>query len=252
MEIEHRFLFFPEGHIYFTPDDFGIDYEDVYYTTTDGVSINAWFVPAADDSPVLVWCHGNAGNISHRIENILLLLRWGVSIFIFDYRGYGKSGGEITEEGLYLDAVGAYKYLKDEKGIETSRIVPFGRSMGGPVAVDLATRENFPSLVLESTFTNLTDAVRTIYPEMGMDKLLSMRFDAAEKIKRVKSPILFIHGDMDDIIDYSLGRKLFEIANEPKTFYTIKGAMHNDTYEVGGEEYFKTFVEFVMKYAKKD
>jgi fermentation-respiration switch protein FrsA (DUF1100 family) len=117
--------------------------------------------------------------------------------------------------------------------------------------VDLAVREDFSSLVLESTFTNLADTVRTIYPEMGMDKLLSMKFDAAEKIKGIKSPILFIHGDMDDIIDYSLGRKLFEVANEPKTFYTIKGAMHNDTYEVGGEEYFKTFVEFVMKYAKK-
>jgi fermentation-respiration switch protein FrsA (DUF1100 family) len=251
MAIEHRFLFFPENHIYWRPDEFGVPYEDVYYTASDGVRINAWFVPASDDAPVLVWCHGNAGNISHRLENILLLVRWGLSVFIFDYRGYGLSEGEITEDGLYQDAWGAYEYLTEELGIPASQIVPFGRSMGGPVAVDLATRASFPAVVLESTFTSLADAVKTIYPRMGLDRMLTMEFDAAEKIKRVTAPVLFLHGDSDEIIDFSLGHRLFGLANEPKAFYTIKGAKHNDTFDVGGEEYFKTFVDFVNKYAGK-
>lgn len=247
MAIEKRFLFFPEKRIYFTPKDFGYPFEDVYYTTRDDVKINAWFLPAGKDAPVLIFCHGNAGNISHRVQNSVLLVQRGISVFIFDYRGFGNSGGKITEEGLYLDALGAYDYLVNEMEIPISRIVPFGRSMGGPVAVDLATKYDFPCLILESTFTNLKEMVRSIYPMAGLDKLLTMKFNSEEKIKEIKFPLLFIHGDADEIVAYDLGRKLFDAANEPKTFYTIKGAMHNDTFDVGGEEYFKTFVDFIKK-----
>lgn len=257
MGIEHKFLFFPERHIYYTPKEFGLKYEDVFYITRDGMKINAWLIEADKGSPIILWCHGNAGNISHRLENIAHLVRRGLSVFIFDYRGFGKSEGKITEEGLYLDALGGYEYLRDEKEIPITRIVPFGRSMGGPVAVDLAVRvadegreqegqgtTNFPCLILESTFTSLSDTVKKLYPGMGLNRLLRMKFDAGEKIQRLTIPVLIIHGDHDDIIDYSLGEDLYEIASEPKTFYAIKGALHNDTYEVGGEEYFNTFVGF--------
>ena len=249
MSIEHKFLFFPEPTIYETPADYGLAYEDVSYTTEDGVTINAWFVPASSDAPVMLWCHGNAGNISHRTDNIARLIPWGVSVFIFDYRGYGRSRGVITEEGLYLDAWGAYRYLVDARGISTSRIAPFGRSMGGPVAVDLATRADSPCLVLESTFPSLKDAAASIYPGMGLDNLLTMRFAADEKIRRVHSPVLFLHGDCDEIIDIELGRRLFDGAGDPKTFYVIAGAMHNDTYEVGGDDYFSTLTDFIKKNA---
>lgn len=248
MEIEKRFLFFPEKRIYLTPKDFGYSFEDIYYTTVDGVKINAWFLPAGDDAPVIIFCHGNAGNISHRVQNSVLLVQRGISVFIFDYRGFGNSGGKITEEGLYLDALGAYDYLTGEMKVPVSRIVPFGRSMGGPVAVHLAAKHDFPCLILESTFTSLKDMVRSIYPKAGLDKLLTMKFNSEEKIKGVKSPVLFIHGDADDIVAYELGRGLFEAANEPKRFYTIKGAMHNDTFDVGGEEYFETFTGFIVEH----
>ena len=250
MAIEKRFLFFPEKQIHFTPQDFGYNFEDIYYKTEDNVRINAWFLKAGEEAPLLIFCHGNAGNISHRTENIILLVQRGISVFIFDYRGFGNSEGKITEEGLYLDALGAYDYITIKMKIPASRLVPFGRSMGGPVAVDLAQRVDFPCLILESTFTNLKDVVKSIYPKMGLDKLLTMKFDAEEKIKSIESPILFIHGDTDDIIDYDLGRRLFDAANEPKTFYTIEGAMHNDTFDVGGDEYFETFVGFIKKHVK--
>ena len=251
MEIEKRFIFFPEKRIYYTPVEFGYRFEDVYYTTKDDVRINAWFVPAGEDAPVIIFCHGNAGNISHRIHNIILLVQRGISVFIFDYRGFGNSGGKITEEGLYLDALGAYDYLTDEMKIPISKIVPFGRSMGGPVAVDLAARFNFPCLILESTFTSLKDMVKSIYPKLGIEKLLTMKFNSEEKIGGIEFPVLFIHGDSDEIVSYELGRKLFNAANEPKTFYTIEGAMHNDTFDVGRKEYFDTFVGFIEKHVKE-
>jgi fermentation-respiration switch protein FrsA (DUF1100 family) len=248
MSIEHRFLFFPESHIYYTPDQFGLMYEDIFYQTEDGETINAWYVPTSPDAPVVIFCHGNAGNISHRLPNIRLLSSWGVSTFIFDYRGFGQSTGEITEEGMYLDALGAYRFLTEDRGIDSERLVPFGRSMGGPVAVDLAARIDPPCLVVESTFTRLSELVKSVYPDMGLETQLTMEFNAEEKIEKVGCPVLFIHGDMDDIVDYRLGRALFEKAGEPKRFYTISGAMHNDTFDVGGEEYFSTLAGFVMEY----
>jgi fermentation-respiration switch protein FrsA (DUF1100 family) len=249
MTIEHKFLFFPEETIHETPADYGFDYEEVRFTTADGVSIAAWFVPAKGDAPVMLWCHGNAGNISHRAHNIAHLVPWGVSVFIFDYRGFGTSGGTITEDGLYEDAFSAYRYLTGERGISARSIAVFGRSLGGPVAVDLAARVEPPCLVLESTFPNLKAAVGSIYPGMGIESRLSMRFTADEKIARVNCPVLFLHGDADEIIDIDLGRRLFGSAAEPKVFYTIPGALHNDTYEVGGDAYFRTLTGFIRKYA---
>lgn len=245
MAIEHKFLFFPERAIYETPADYGLAYEEVRYTTADGVSIGAWFVPAHDGAPVMLWCHGNAGNISHRAHNISLLVPWGISVFIFDYRGFGTSSGTITEGGLYEDALSAHRYLTGERGIPARRIAVFGRSLGGPVAVDLAARVRPPCLVLESTFPSLADAVGSIYPGMGIEERLSMRFAADEKIAQVGCPVLFFHGDTDEIIDIGLGRRLFESAAEPKTFYTIPGALHNDTYEVGGDAYFRAMADFI-------
>jgi len=248
MSIEHHFLFFPESHIYYTPDQFGLAYEDVYYQTDDNETINGWYVPAAQDAPVLIFCHGNAGNISHRLPNIRLLAAWGISTFIFDYRGFGRSTGSISEEGLYLDALGAHRFLTEDRGIDPARLVPFGRSMGGPVAVDLATRITPPCLVLESTFTKLVDLVESVYPGMGLESELTMVFGAEDKIETVGCPTLFIHGDSDDIVDYRLGRALFDRAGEHKRFYTIAGALHNDTFDVGGEEYFRTLAGFITEY----
>jgi fermentation-respiration switch protein FrsA (DUF1100 family) len=249
MAIEHEFLFFPEKTIYETPADYGLEYEEVRFSTADGVSIAAWFVPAKDDAPVMLWCHGNAGNVSHRAHNIARLVVWGISVFIFDYRGFGASGGTITEDGLYEDALSAYRYLTDEHGVPSRRIAVFGRSLGGPVAVDLSARIRPPCLVLESTFPSLEAAVGSIYPGMGLEQHLSMRFAADERIARVRCPVLFFHGDADDIIDIELGRRLFESAADPKAFYTIPGALHNDTYEVGGDDYFRTMTDFITKYA---
>lgn len=252
MVIEHKFLFFPEKTIYETPADYGLDYEEVYYTTADGVSIGAWFVAAGNDAPVMLWCHGNAGNISHRAHNVALLVPWGISVFIFDYRGYGASGGTITEEGLYEDAFSAYRHLTQNRGVPHRRIAVFGRSLGGPVAVDLAARTHPSCLVLESTFPNLSDAVGSIYPGMGFERLLSMRFSADEKINRIKCPVMFLHGDEDEIIAIELGRSLFARAADPKTFYVIRGALHNDTYEVGGDTYFRTLTDFIKMHTGTD
>jgi fermentation-respiration switch protein FrsA (DUF1100 family) len=188
----------------------------------------------------ILWCHGNAGNIGDRLDLLKLLHdRLDVNIFIFDYRGYGKSQGRPTEDGTYRDAHGAMDYLRARPDIEGDRIVVFGQSLGGAIAVDLACRNKFMGLILEATFTSLVDIF-----EMP-PKDFPVKYDSYSKIKRVKVPLLMLHGDKDDVVPFESGYTLFKAAHEPKKFCAIKGGMHNDNHIVGGEGYFAAIGEFI-------
>ncbi len=252
--IENRFIFHPDKDLYITPGDWGLEYDDVTFRTEDGLKLNGWFIPGktksmtADNLFTLLWFHGNAGNISHRLENIKMLYdRVHINIFIFDYRQYGKSEGKISEQGTYIDAGAALKYLQSRKDINHERIIIFGRSVGSAVAVDLAVKGKCCALILETPFTSMKDLAKSLYPFLPIGYILQTKYDSISKISDIKVPTLIMHGDKDELVPIEQGRKLYESANEPKKFYTIPGATHNDTYIVGGEEYFDVIRKFVDK-----
>ena len=244
--IDRNFIYFPSKEITITPGDVGLDFEDVAFEASDGVKLHGWFVPAAGDI-TWVWFHGNGGNISSRVSNILELnRRLGINIFIFDYRGYGESEGSPSEEGTYLDAEAATAYVDARDNVNLHRIMYFGRSLGCAVAAEMATRYPPRALICESGFTSIKAMAKSAYPFLpGIELLVSTKYDTLSKVEMTDVPIMFLHGTRDDIVPFEMSKELFEAANEPKRFYAIEGAMHNDTYEVGGEPYFAALQDFI-------
>ncbi|MGB6064761.1 MAG: alpha/beta hydrolase [Desulfomonilaceae bacterium] len=238
-------IFFPDRFLVCTPADAALDYEDVWFDTSDEVRLHGWMVPGSGSSALMLFCHGNAGNISHRVDNLRRLHDIGLDVFIFDYRGYGQSGGRISETGFYLDAEAAYAVALKHALAKKLKPVIFGRSLGGIAAVHIGAGFKCSGLILESTFTHMADMARAHFPLPVPDGVLSHRFNALEEVGRIKAPILFFHGDVDNIVPIELGRALFQAAGAPKEFVTIEGAGHNDTYLVGGRMYFNKIRDFV-------
>jgi len=223
----------------------GLPLEDVWFQAADGARLFGWYVEAEAGRPVILWCHGNAGNVINRLENLRHLYRQGVSVFLFDYRGYGRSQSlRPSEEGLYQDAIGAWDYLTRRRMIRAERIVLFGRSLGAAVAAEVATRKPAAGLILESCFPSIEAVARFHYGGLPVHWLLGAEFRLIDRLPQLSLPKLLFHGDRDDIIPLALGRQVFETAKPPKSFYVIAGANHNDTYQVGGEAYFRRFTEF--------
>jgi hypothetical protein len=244
--LEDNFIYFPakypEGNWRIKDQ---LPAEDCYFKTRDGLKLHGWFVNSSGAKSTLLWLHGNAGNITHRLDNLVKLHRLGVNVFIIDYRGYGQSQGHPSEQGLYNDAQAAYDYLLQTRRINAQNIYFFGRSLGGAVAIDLALKNSCAGVIAESTFTSLPDIGRELYPFLPVKLVTRERYDSLAKIAKIKVPILILHGDADEIVYIEHGRRLFEAANQPKEFYSIKGAGHNDTYMVGGMAYFEKIREFI-------
>lgn len=246
--LEEKFIFYPLAAIDETPRNVGLAFDDISFSTADGVQLNGWFVPTPGAQTTLLWFHGNAGNISHRLENIRLLHdRVEINTFIFDYRGYGRSQGQPSEEGTYRDGEAALRYLRSRKDVDPKRIVFFGRSLGAAVAAELATREDALALILETPFASIREMARVAFPFLPIGPLLRTRYDTVEKVKRVKGPLLVVHGDRDEIVPFAQGQKVFDAAPQPKEFYAIRGAHHNDTYIVGGPAYFAALKDFIER-----
>lgn len=243
-------VFFPDPYLIGSPTDLGLAYEEVFFTTEDGVRLHGWYVPHHNSPATLLWFHGNAGNISHRLDNLALLHdRVGVNIFIFDYREYGKSEGEISKAGTFRDAFAAFGYLCSRPGLSPSHIVLFGRSLGTALATAVAAEHACAGVILESAFTSTDDVMRLYFrflPPLPPDVV---KYDTLSLIEKVTAPTLIIHGEHDEIIPLWMGERVHAAAKPPKAFYLIKGASHNDTYLAGGEEYFtklKAFVDSVV------
>jgi len=243
-KIENYFVFFPQKNLEFSPEDFNLTWQDININTPGGNTIHGWIFKVDSNAPYVLFCHGNAGNISHRLDNIRLLIEMELNVLIFDYRGYGKSTGKPSEKGFYLDALSAYDYLADKEKIKPENIVIFGRSLGAAAAIDVAIKRNPKSVIIESGFLSTRHMARN----MGIFSLLSpflpTNYNNIKKIVMISTPKLIIHGTKDDIVPFSMGEKLFDAANTPKFFYSIKGAGHNDTYVVGGREYVDIFSNF--------
>jgi hypothetical protein len=230
MFFEESFVFFPvrypAGESWQPP---GLSFEDAWFDSDDGYRLHGWYVPHERPRGVLLFCHGNAGNVTHRGDTLRTLHdRVGVAVLCFDYRGYGRSQGSPTEQGMYDDARAARAWLAKRAGIAENEIVLLGRSLGGAVAVELAASDGAKGLVLESTFTSVPDVAASVYPWLPVRLLIRNRFDAVGKISRYRGPLLQSHSEADEIVEYAYGQKLFEAANQPKQFITLRGLGHND------------------------
>ena len=211
-----------------TPTDVGMDYQDVSIKTSDGVMLHGWFIDGRS-SQVLVFFHGNAGNISHRLDSIAQFVDLGLSVLIIDYRGYGQSGGRTTEKGIYRDADAAWRYLIDSRGMVASDIVIFGRSLGASVAARLAAQHQPLALILESSFTSVPDIAQDIYPWLPARWLSRLNHATRDFVQDVRCPVLVIHSRDDEIIPFHHGETIFASANEPRTLLAIRGT-HNDAF----------------------
>lgn len=228
--------------------------EDCTIAAADGVKLHGWFcTPQRSDhgrlvpvnaGMVLLWLHGNAGNLSYRCDMIRVLMELPAQVFILDYRGYGKSEGVPSEEGLYLDARGAWDFLTSDRRIPSNRIILFGKSLGGAPAIDLATKVRPAGLIVQSSFTSAADMAAVVMPFIPRF-LIRTKLDSISKIKGVSCPKLFIHSRTDEVVPYALGRRLYEAAPVPKRFLDVPRAMHNDTYLVGGPAYLEALRAFI-------
>jgi len=246
---ENKMIFLPSKYPngVWRPDLYDVDVENCSFESADGVKLHGWFASNPAAKQTMLWCHGNAGNISDRLQNLARFAELPVNVFIFDYRGYGKSQGKPDEKGVYLDAEAAYDFLVRDKGVEPQNIVLFGRSLGGAIAVELASKRTCGKLIVESTFTSISDMAKIMFGSFSLNWLFKSRFDSASKIGQLRVPVLILHGNKDQIVPFALGKKLFEAASKPKTFFAIEGADHNDTWFVGGKLYLEQFHTFLTE-----
>ena len=247
-------LYFGQGRMIFQPtsrhehgaEKSGLGYEDVRLPVGDDQKIHGWYFPCelGDTAPTVLFFHGNAGNISHRLSTAQFFVGLGVNFFMFDYRGYGQSDGSPSEDALYADARAAYDWLLVTKGIDPDRLFLFGRSLGGAVAVDLATRVKCGGLVVESSFTSTSDMGQRMFPHLPVRLLVRYRFDSLGKIGRVNCPVLVTHSPDDEMIPYEMGRDLFDAAGPHKTFIPLEGR-HNDRGYLQNDKYLNGLRRFL-------
>ena len=227
---EHNQVFHPTRVLEASGADLGRPFEDVFFRSKDGIQLNGWFFPANTNSPrgsiVILVCHGNGGNISHRLDMAAALLATGVNVFLFDYRGYGRSQSYPSEEGTYRDADAAYNWLT-AKGFAGKDIVLFGESLGGGVAADLAARVTTGGLILQSTFTCIPDIGAELFPWLPVHWLCRIKYDTVSKLPQVQAPVLVMHSRGDRLISFQHSQRNFAAANQPKLFCELLGD-HND------------------------
>ena len=237
-------MFFPYATLDQTPAAWGLTYEDVFLDTDDGVRLHGWYIPRHGSKRTLLFSHGNAGNISHRGDSVEIFHRLGLNVFIFDYRGYGKSQGKPDEKGLYQDASAAWRYLNNEREFAHDDIILFGRSLGGAVAAKLAAEVQPGGLILESTFSSARDVATAVYPILSRMIFLRFDFNTTSHVRRVACPVLVLHSPNDEIIPFRLGEKVFQAANEPKSFVKMRGD-HNSGFLTSQPDYEQAIGAFV-------
>jgi pimeloyl-ACP methyl ester carboxylesterase len=245
--LERKLIYFPQRAHDVRPGDLGLAFEDLRLTTEDGVAIHAFYLPPPGEPRwTVLFAHGNAGNVSHRLDRALLLqARLGAAVLLFDYRGYGRSEGSPDEEGTYRDARAAHRWLVEEKRLPPERLVLFGESLGSAVALDLALSRPCRALVLESPFASIPAMARAVYPFLPLWPLVRTRYDNEAKARRLGVPLLVLHGERDEVVPFAQGRRVFEAAPGEKRFFAIPRAGHNDTYVAGGEAYWDAIRDFL-------
>ena len=247
---EHSQVYCPSRQLEATPAELGRTFEDVHFKASDGTGLHGWFFPAETNSPrariAFLICHGNGGNISHRLGLCMALLKTGASVFVFDYRGYGQSHGRPGEEGTYRDAQAAHAWLR-QKGLRGEDIIAFGESLGGGVVSELALRETLGGVVLQSTFTSIPDVGGELFPWLPVRWMSTIKYDTRTKLPRINVPVLVLHSRADDLTRFHHAEKNFAAANEPKMFVELRGT-HNEA--VWEQAEFREATEKFLKLVK--
>jgi dipeptidyl aminopeptidase/acylaminoacyl peptidase len=244
---QSRMLFLPSSAIVTNPSSRHLAFEDVSLQTEDGETLHGWYLQGPKDGPTVLFFHGNAGNISHRIESLALLVNAGTSVFIVDYRGYGKSTGSPSEQGTYRDAETAWQFLAREKEIAPERIIIFGRSLGGGVASWLATQHQAGVLVLESTFESVPKLAGQIYPWLPVKWISRIRYDSASRVRDLETPTFVIHSSEDNLIGFEHGKALFSQARNGIEFVEMVGG-HNGGFLQSGAIYRDAWTRIVARF----
>jgi fermentation-respiration switch protein FrsA (DUF1100 family) len=243
------FLYRPVREVPYTPDELGLDYEKIIFKSEDGLMLSGWYISAEGAELTVLFCHGNGGNMMHSLDTINILYNMGLNCFIFDYRGYGNSEGKPSEEGTYLDIRAAYKWLTEKKGVSVNNIIAFGRSLGGSIAAELASKVRVGALIVESAFTSYVDIGRKFYPYMPVRWFARFSYRTIDYIKDVHCPVMIIHSRNDETIPFEFGLELYESANEPKEFVEIFGS-HNDGFLVSSEIYKNAWMKWLKSLKK--
>lgn len=241
---QSRLLYFPSPDIITTPGQIGLAYEDISFTATDGTHLSGWFIPAENNKTTILVCHGNAGNISDRLETIEFFNRLGYAVFIFDYRGYGHSEGSPSERGTYLDAQAAWDFLMNTKQMTPESIILFGRSLGGAIAARTAVANQPKACILESSFISVPELATDLYPFLPAKLLCRFDYNTLAAVAKISSPLLITHSKDDEIVPFSHGQRLFQAAREPKTLLTIHGG-HNTGFVQSAPQYQKGLQQFL-------
>jgi fermentation-respiration switch protein FrsA (DUF1100 family) len=240
------FVYRPDREIIKDPFSIRLYFEEIMFKASDGTGLSGWFVPVKNHKGVILVLHGKSGNISTRLTFLYYFSRkLGLSTFIIDYRGYGKSEGRPGEEGTYLDAEAAWKYLTEIRKIKPGDIIIFGRSLGGPIAARLAGKVKARALILESTFTTIKDIVTQMYPYLPVKRFFKFEYPTIDYLEKVQSPVLIIHSSEDDYIPFSHAMKLYSAANKPKQFLKIKGS-HSNNYLKSEDIYIEGIKSFLF------
>ena len=237
-------IFYPMRDVHQAPSDWGMNYDDVILKTSDDIQLHGWYIPRHESKQVILFFHGNAGNISHRRDSIEIFHRLGLNVFIIDYRGYGKSQGKPGEQGLHLDAKAAWQFLIEEKGFAADNIIIFGRSLGGAVAARLASEVSAHGLILESTFSSAKDFARSVFTVLSRLVYLRYNFNVTDNIQRVNYPVLVLHSPNDEIMPFKLGEKVYQSAHQPKRFVKMKGD-HNYGFILSQPMYEEAIMEWL-------
>ncbi len=243
MIFEESLIFFPMRYPEGDWQPEWLTFEDAWFEAEDGTRLHGWYAPHDAPRAVVLFCHGNAGNVTHRAEMLEILRdHVGAAVLMFDYRGYGRSEGKPDEPGVLADARAARAWLAKRADVPERDVVLMGRSLGGAVAADLAVKDGARALVLESTFTSIPDLGAYHYPWLPVRFFVRTRLDSLSKIADYHGPLLQSHGDADTIVPYHFGQRLFEAANQPKQFITIPGRDHNDPQT---EQYYEALITFL-------
>ena len=240
-----KFIFFPSKPIEFWPGQFDLPFEEVNIGSTDDATLHGWFIPGGPPNRTLIYYHGNAGNIGDRLAKLKILHGIGMNIFIFDYRGYGGSIGDLSFQGVVDDSLAAYHYVESREDVDPKHIILYGESLGGAMALKVAQQEEVAAVILESTFTSIKDMARRAYSVLS--PIAPDIYRSIDIIPKIHVPILIMHGTSDKTVPFVMGDMLYKAAPQPKRFVPFEGAEHTNIHEMARDKYIETIDTFMAE-----